>query len=101
MMHQLVVTYKIKPFTWSDGTPASVGDMELGYKIDCDKDSGATSFITCDAIQDVRVRHRQHQVTVTYLPGYQDPTYYFVPFRPLPQPPGAVRWPQPGRRARQ
>lgn len=41
------------PFTWSDGTPASVADMELGYKIDCDKTSGAVSYITCDAMQGV------------------------------------------------
>ena len=41
-MKQLVVTYKLKDYTWSDGTPGSVADMELGLKNDCDKESGAT-----------------------------------------------------------
>ncbi len=75
---QLVVTYKIKPFTWSDGTPASVGDMELSYKINCDKTSGATEFITCEAMQGVEFGP-DLQAVVTYLPGYQDPTYFLTP----------------------
>ncbi len=75
---QLVVTYKIKPFTWSDGTAASVGDMELAHKTDCDKTSGATSFITCDAMQAVEFGP-DLQAAVTYVPGYQDPTYFLTP----------------------
>ena len=29
-MNQLTVTYKLNPYTWSDGTPGSVDDMKLG-----------------------------------------------------------------------
>ena len=72
---QLVVNYKLQSFTWSDGTPASAADMELAHKIDCDKDSGAVSFITCDAMQGVTFGP-DVEATVTYLPGYQDPTYF-------------------------
>lgn len=80
---QLVVTYKIKPFTWSDGTPASVADMELSHKINCDKTSGATTFITCDAMQSVEFGPEM-QAVVTYVPGYQDPTYYLSPIGVYP-----------------
>jgi hypothetical protein len=52
-MKQLVVTYKMQPYTWSDGTAGSIADLELGAQIDCDPDSGATTFITCNSIQDV------------------------------------------------
>lgn len=84
MLPQLVVTYKIKPFTWSDGTPASVGDMELSYKIDCDKTSGAVSYITCDAMQNVEFGTDSIEATVTYLPGYQSPTYFLSPIGVYP-----------------
>ena len=80
---QLVVTYKIKPFTWSDGTPASVGDMELSHKINCDKTSGATSFIICDAMQNVEFGPDM-QAVVTYVPGYQNPTYFLSPIGVYP-----------------
>jgi len=72
---QLVVNYKVKPFTWSDGVAASAADMELAHKIDCDKDSGAVSYITCEAMQSVTFGP-DVEATVTYLPGYQDPTYF-------------------------
>ena len=41
-MKQLVVTYPFKNYTWSDGTPGSIADFELAYKIDCDQTGGAT-----------------------------------------------------------
>ena len=37
-------------FTWSDGTEGLGGGHEAGLQEDCDKESGATSFIICDAI---------------------------------------------------
>jgi hypothetical protein len=56
-MLQLAVTYKLQPYTWSDGTAGSVGDMELGAQFDCDRDSGATTFILCDAVKEKNFRH--------------------------------------------
>ncbi len=79
-MKQLVVTYKLKDYTWSDGTKGSVKDMELGFKNDCDKESGATEFITCDAILDKKFAADKLEVAVTYVPGYQSPTYFVYPF---------------------
>jgi ABC-type transport system substrate-binding protein len=77
---QLVVTYKLNPYTWSDGTAGSVADLELARQIECDKESGATSFITCDAMLDVTYSDSELAMTVTYVPGYQSPTYYLFPF---------------------
>lgn len=76
---QLVVNYKFAEFTWSDGTPASAGDVELAHQIECDKDSGAVSFITCDAMQSAEFGPGV-EATVTYLPGYQSPTYFLSPW---------------------
>jgi hypothetical protein len=78
-MPQLTVTYLLKPYTWSDGTPGSIADVELAFKTNCDRDSGAVSYITCDAIQSVEYGEGL-EYTVTYLPGMQSPTYYLVPF---------------------
>ncbi|MCE7986061.1 MAG: peptide ABC transporter substrate-binding protein [Caldilinea sp. CFX5] len=77
---QLVVTYKLKPYTWSDGTAGSVEDFKLARQIECDKESGATSFTICDAIQDVTYSDSELAMTVTYVPGYQYPLYYLFPF---------------------
>ncbi len=77
---QLVVTYKLNPYTWSDGTAGSAADLELARQIECDKESGATSFITCDAMLDVTYSDSELAMTVTYVPGYQSPTYFLFPF---------------------
>jgi len=82
-MKQLVVTYKLQPYTWSDGTAGSVEDIKLGHQFDCDRESGATTFILCDAITDVQFGDGL-EVTVTYAPGYQDPTYHLFPFNLYP-----------------
>jgi ABC-type transport system substrate-binding protein len=79
-MNQLVVTYKLKDYTWSDGTKGSVADMELGFKNDCDENSGATEFITCNAILEKEFADDALEVKVTYVPGYQSPTYMLYPF---------------------
>jgi ABC-type transport system substrate-binding protein len=83
-MKQLVVTYPFKNFTWSDGTPGSIADFELAYKIDCDQTGGATSYITCESIQDVEFSADALEYTVTYLPGVQDPTYFIPPIGVYP-----------------
>jgi len=78
-MNQLAVTYKLKPFKWSDGVDGSVEDMKLSFKQDCDKESGATSFIYCDAILNTEFG-TDLSATVTYVPGFQDAIYYVYPF---------------------
>ncbi len=83
-MLQLVVTYKLKPYTWSDGTAGTVADMELGQTFECDRESGATTFITCDAIVDRKYATDALEVTLTYAPGYQDPTYFAYGFSIYP-----------------
>ncbi len=78
MMNQLVVTYEwMEGLTWSDGTPVTAADFELGYKTDCDHASGAVSYLTCDSIQGVEFPSDTQQV-VTYKPGFVNPLY-FVP----------------------
>ncbi len=75
---QLKVTYKLKPHTWSDGTPGSIEDVKLSDKISCDRKSGAVSFITCDQI--AKIDYTDHlEWTVTYVPGAQPATYFITP----------------------
>jgi ABC-type transport system substrate-binding protein len=79
-MMQLVVTYKwVDGLVWSDGEPLKAEDFELAYKINCDPDSGATSFITCDNIQSYDVQDDK-TVQVTWKPGSQSPTYFLSPW---------------------
>jgi ABC-type transport system substrate-binding protein len=84
-MKQMVVTYKFIPgITWSDGKPLVKADFELGYKIACDRENGATSFITCDRTQSVTF-DSDTAYTVTWLPGVQDgATYFLAPYGPSP-----------------
>jgi ABC-type transport system substrate-binding protein len=85
---QLTVTYSINPYTWSDGTPGSIADVELAYTHNCDPNSGATSFTTCDSIQDIAYSDSGDiSWIITYLPGAQDPTYYLMPFSISPTAP--------------
>ncbi|MFN8496135.1 MAG: ABC transporter substrate-binding protein [Caldilineaceae bacterium] len=75
---QLKATYKLKPYTWSDGAPGSIEDVKLGDKIDCDRKSGAVSFIPCDQV--AKTDYTDHlEWTVTYVPGAQPPTYFIAP----------------------
>ena len=78
-MPQLVVTYKLKPYTWSDGTAGSIEDVKLAFKVNCDKQSGAYSYVTCDTIDNVEYG-QDSQYTVTFLPGVLDPNYAAAPF---------------------
>lgn len=83
MMKQLVTTHKLKPFTWSDGTAGTVADMELGYKIDCDRESGSTSFEICDQIADAQFGPGL-EVTFTRHPGSLYSLYFLYPFNLYP-----------------
>lgn len=86
-MPQLTVTFKFKPYTWSDGTPGSIEDFKLAYKINCDRTSGATEFNTCDAfgteadtMGNITWSDSDISYTVKYWPGVQSPTYYLAEF---------------------
>jgi ABC-type transport system substrate-binding protein len=86
-MKQLVVKYVAdENLKWQDGSPVSQADFELGYKTVCDKESGATSFITCDQTQAVAFDGLSY--TVTWVPGNQQPLYFVAPygFYPSKQP---------------
>jgi ABC-type transport system substrate-binding protein len=93
-MKKLTVTYKLKPYTWSDGTPGSVNDMILGAKIDCDPKSGATSIEYCrrigdpnvegDVMKNITFAKDALEMTISFLPGSQDPTYFLYPFSLYP-----------------
>ncbi len=78
---QLVVTYDWPAHKWSDGVDASVDDFKLAIDINCDPESGATTFTTCDTFQNIDyATDGSISYTITYLPGVQDPTYYIAPF---------------------
>ncbi len=80
MMKQLVVTYKwLEGMKYSNGDPVIKADFELNYKINCDKESGATSFITCDQVQSINFID-DTSYEVTWKPGYQGATYFLAPF---------------------
>ncbi len=76
-MKQLVVKYKlVDGIKWSDGKPLVKADFELAYKIDCDKDSGAATYITCDKHRQDMTSPATHPTPSTWKPGDQDPLYY-------------------------
>jgi len=81
---QLTVTYKFLPHMWSDGVEASNADFELAFNINCSRDSGATSFGTCDTFNSDMSRITWLEdglgYTIQYLPGVQDPYYYVAPY---------------------
>jgi ABC-type transport system substrate-binding protein len=53
----------------------------LAYAINCDPESGATSFATCETFQDVTyAEDGSLSWTVTFVPGVQDFFYYRMPF---------------------
>ena len=90
-MPQLVVTYQWNPYTWSDGTPGSVEDFKLAFRINCDRGSGATEFNTCDSfgteadpLSNIAFSESELAYTITYWPGVQDPTYAVAPFTIAP-----------------
>jgi ABC-type transport system substrate-binding protein len=76
-MKQLVTTIQFRDdLVWSDGVPVSQADFELKFKIDCDRASGATSFATCDLIENLEFFDTGY--TVTTLPGSQAPLYFLA-----------------------
>jgi len=74
-MKQLVVTYEYRDdLKWPDGSPLTAEDLELSNKINCDPDTGATSFITCTKTASYVVDGLK--ATQTMLPGDQFPLYF-------------------------
>src|SRR5258708_29463372 len=74
-MKQLTVNVQFRDdLKWSDGVPVTQADYELKFKIDCDRDSGATSFITCDQI--ATKEFKPNGYTLKLLPGVQAPLYF-------------------------
>ncbi len=86
-MKQLVVQYEfVDGLTWSDGTPVSKADYELGYRINCDPEWGAAAWRgshACDTIARVEFVSDTAYV-VRWKPGHQDPLYFLPPFTRLP-----------------
>jgi ABC-type transport system substrate-binding protein len=83
---QLTVTYKLKPYTWSDGTPGSIEDVKLAFQINCDRAIGAVTYSDCDtwtneANDMSNVSYGEGlEYTIKYWPGVQTPTYQIAPF---------------------
>lgn len=78
-MKQMVSRFEIiDGLTWEDGVAVSSADLELSKKIACDKESGATSFITCDKTASTEFLTDAVGYVQTWIPGVQDPLY-FVP----------------------
>ena len=76
-MKQLTVTLKFRDdLVWSDGVPVSPADYELKFKIDCDRESGAVTFITCDQI--LGLEFAPNGYTATLVPGVQAPLYFLA-----------------------
>jgi ABC-type transport system substrate-binding protein len=74
-MKQLVSKFELADgVKWEDGEPVTGADIELGKKIMCDPESGATSFITCDKTASDEFTDTGY--THTWLPGVQDPLYF-------------------------
>jgi len=76
-MKQLSSTFTfVDGLTWSDGTPLSSADMALAYKTQCDPESGATTFYSCERTAELTFTDAPLGYTVKYVPGYQPPLYY-------------------------
>jgi hypothetical protein len=83
---QLTVTYKLKPYTWSDDTPGSIEDVKLAYQINCDRALGAVTYTDCDTW--TTEENDQSNITygadlawtIKYWPGVQTPTYAVANF---------------------
>jgi len=75
-MKQIVANYKLDSgIKWSDGKPLVKADLELSWKVTCDKESGAISFITCDQTAKLEFKS-DTEYTWTYKPGFQYPLYF-------------------------
>ncbi len=68
-MNQLAVTFEhVEGITWEDGEPRTQADYELGYRIGCDKTSGAVTYTVCESYENIEFLS-DTSYTITYLPG--------------------------------
>jgi ABC-type transport system substrate-binding protein len=75
-MNKLTVTFEyVEGITWEDGEPLKQADWELGNRINCDPESGATSYSLCESRENVEVLS-DTSYRITYLPGAQWPEYF-------------------------
>jgi ABC-type transport system substrate-binding protein len=75
-LNQMKVTFQYADgLKWEDGEPVKKADFELAYKINCDPESGATTFQLCNSIQKVDFTS-DTEYTITYLPGVLWPEYF-------------------------
>jgi ABC-type transport system substrate-binding protein len=73
-MKQLTTNFTFRDdLKWPDGEPLKQEDIELAWKIKCDKESGATTFTFCDQTASSKIEGLTF--TRTGVPGEQDPTY--------------------------
>lgn len=82
-MKQLTSEYKFKDYTWSDGAPGSAKDLDLGYLVDCDPNSGNTSYATCAMVQEFKAGPAL-EYTIKWLPGAQPWRFETAPFHIYP-----------------
>lgn len=92
-MNQLVTTFEfVDGLAWSDGTPVSRADYELGYRLACSPEVRETEafkfalpkpFLVCDAIEQVDFIS-DTTYRVTWKPGYHDPEYMLPPIQRQP-----------------
>lgn len=86
-MKQMVSRFEfIDGLTWEDGTPVSSADAELGFKIVCDPESGATSFISCEKTASFEPLTDAVGYIITKLPGDQNPLYFLPDWNNILQP---------------
>lgn len=78
-MNQMTLVFELENgITWSDGAPLTAADMELGSKINCDAESGATDFTICERTASENFADTSY--TRVLMPGYTPPVYFtFVP----------------------
>lgn len=75
-MNKLSVTFEyVEGLTWEDGEPVKQADFELAAAINCDPESGATSFLICDSRESIDFLS-DTSYTVNYLPGALWPEYF-------------------------
>lgn len=77
-MKQMTVKYQfVDGLTFSDGKPLTQADLELGYKVNCDKTSNGVTYTLCDSLTDIKFDGLSE--TVTWKPGFAYPLYFLEP----------------------
>ena len=83
-MERLVVEFQLLPgLTWSDGEPLTASDSLFSFELDSDRDIPTTKYLVdrtavYEVIDETTIRW-------TGVPGYFDPEYATLFWKPLPQ----------------